>query len=101
MSWLVPIAGLSLIAAVVAYLTGIAGARLLGARLSSFVGLTEVMFAVLIAWLVLGELPTGVQLVGGALIVAGVTLVRVDELRATPGPERAGQPAEPALATER
>lgn len=70
-SWLVPIAGLSLIAAVVAYLTGVAGARLLGARLSSFVGLTEVMFAVLIAWLVLGELPSPVQLLGGALIVVG------------------------------
>jgi drug/metabolite transporter (DMT)-like permease len=38
------------------------------------------MFAVLIAWLVLGELPTAVQLLGGVLIVAGVTLVRIDEL---------------------
>lgn len=96
MSWLVPIAGLSLIAAVVAYLTGVAGARLLGARLSSFVGLTEVMFAVLIAWLVLGELPSAVQLLGGALIVAGVALVRVDELRggrAEPVDERADAPA--------
>ena len=37
-----------------------------GARLSSFVGLTEVLFAVLIAWLFLGELPTPVQLLGGA-----------------------------------
>ncbi|MCI4063065.1 DMT family transporter [Micromonospora sp. R77] len=100
-SWLVPIAGLSLIAAVVAYVTGIAGARLLGARLSSFVGLTEVMFAVLIAWLVLGELPSSVQLVGGALIVAGVALVRIDELR-TPDPgQPAASPAEPALAAER
>jgi drug/metabolite transporter (DMT)-like permease len=80
-SWLVPILGLSLIAAVVPYVAGIAGARILGARLSSFVGLTEVMFAVLIAWLVLDELPTAVQLLGGALIVAGVTLVRLDELR--------------------
>jgi drug/metabolite transporter (DMT)-like permease len=81
-SWLVPIAGLSLIAAVVAYLVGIAATRILGARLSSFVGLTEVMFAVLIAWLFLGELPTVVQLLGGALIVAGVALVRLGELRA-------------------
>ncbi|MGW5667303.1 EamA family transporter [Micromonospora sp. NPDC003776] len=99
MSWLVPIAGLSLIAAVVAYLTGVAGARILGARLSSFVGLTEVMFAVLIAWLVLGELPTGIQLVGGALIVAGVALVRVDELRTAPEAVAAA-PTEPVLATE-
>lgn len=79
-SWLVPIAGLSLVAAVVPYVAGIGAARILGARLSSFLGLTEVMFAVLIAWLVLGELPTAMQLLGGVLIVAGVTLVRMDEL---------------------
>jgi drug/metabolite transporter (DMT)-like permease len=82
MSWLVPVAGLSLVAAVVAYVAGIGAARILGARLSSFVGLTEVLFAILVAWVVLGELPTVVQLIGGVLILAGVTLVRVDELRA-------------------
>jgi len=80
MNWLLPIAGLAIVAAVVPYVAGIGAARILGARLSSFVGLTEVMFAVLIAWLVLGELPTAVQLLGGVLIVAGVTLVRMDEL---------------------
>ncbi|MDM4721188.1 EamA family transporter [Micromonospora sp. WMMA1363] len=83
-SWLVPVAGLVLVAAVLAYLTGVAATRSLGARLASFVGLTEVMFAVLIAWLVLGELPTVVQLAGGVLIVAGVALVRLDEPRETP-----------------
>ncbi|MFC0008014.1 EamA family transporter [Micromonospora siamensis] len=95
-SWLLPIAGLSLIAAVVAYLAGIAATRVLGSRLASFVGLTEVMFAVLIAWVFLGELPTVVQLLGGVLIVAGVALVRVDELRTPPvesAEERADQPA--------
>ncbi|TDC78055.1 EamA/RhaT family transporter [Micromonospora sp. KC606] len=95
-SWLVPIAGLSLIAAVVAYLAGIAATRILGARMSSFVGLTEVMFAVLIAWLVLGELPTLVQFLGGALIVVGVALVRLDELRGVRAErvtERADEPA--------
>ena len=68
----------------ISYVTGIGAARILGARLSSFVGLTEVLFAVLIAWLVLGELPTAVQLAGGALIVAGVALVRLDESRRAP-----------------
>lgn len=100
-SWLVPVAGLSLIAAVVSYLAGIAAARTLGARLASFVGLTEVMFAVLIAWLLLGELPKLVQLFGGVLILAGVALVRLDELRAPPAvPPAAGDPADaaPALA---
>jgi drug/metabolite transporter (DMT)-like permease len=81
-SWLVPVIGLSVVAAVVAYVAGIAGARLLGARLATFVGLTEVVFAVLFAWLLLGQLPSAVQLVGGAVIVAGVALVRLDELRA-------------------
>jgi drug/metabolite transporter (DMT)-like permease len=90
-SWLVPVAGLSLVAAVIAYVAGIAAARMLGARLASFAGLAEVIFAVLIAWLLLGQLPTGVQLGGGALIVAGIALVRIDELRrpvAGPGPAR-------------
>ncbi|MBQ1052065.1 EamA family transporter [Micromonospora sp. C51] len=94
-SWLVPIAGLTLVAAVVAYLVGIAAVRALGSRMASFVGLTEVMFAVLIAWLVLGELPTVVQLFGGLLIVAGVALVRLDELRipVRPAPLKATEPA--------
>jgi drug/metabolite transporter (DMT)-like permease len=79
--WLVPVLGLGLIAAAVAYSTGIGAARLLGAKLASFVGLTEVAFAVLVAWLVLSELPTLIQLFGGVLIVGGVVVVRLDELR--------------------
>jgi drug/metabolite transporter (DMT)-like permease len=86
MSWLFPIAGLSLIAAVVSYVAGIGAARLLGAPLSSFVGLTEVLFAVLFAWLVLGEFPTLTQAIGGAFIIAGIALVRVDQLRAASAP---------------
>jgi drug/metabolite transporter (DMT)-like permease len=98
MSWLVPVVGLSLIAAAFSYLTGIAAARILGARLSSFVGLTEVMFAVLIAWLVLGELPTAVQALGGVLIIAGVALVRLDEPRPTAdAPDDTPGPAGPVL----
>jgi drug/metabolite transporter (DMT)-like permease len=80
-SWLVPIVGLSLVAAAIAYVAGIGAARMLGAKLASFVGLTEVLFAVLVAWLLLGELPTGAQLLGGTLIVAGIAFVRADELR--------------------
>ena len=71
------------VAAAIAYVAGIGAARLLGPKLATFVGLTEVVFAVLFAWLLLGELPTGLQLVGGALIVAGIALVRIDELRPT------------------
>ncbi len=79
-----PALGLSLIAAVVAYVAGIFGARLLGAKVASFVGLTEVLFAVLFAWLLLGQVLTPVQLAGGVLVVAGIALVRLDELRTPP-----------------
>lgn len=80
-SWLVPILGLSLLAAVVAYVAGIAAARLLGAKVASFVGLTEVLFAVLFAWLLLDQRLSPVQLLGGVLVVGGIALVRADELR--------------------
>ncbi|MCP2324092.1 drug/metabolite transporter (DMT)-like permease [Hamadaea flava] len=96
-SWVVPILGLSLIAAAFAYVTGIGAARVLGARLSSFVGLTEVLFAVLFAWLILDELPTVVQLLGGVLIVAGVALVRLGERTAPatdPTPASTASPAD-------
>lgn len=81
--WWVPAAELVVVAAAIAYVTGIAGVRLLGSKLASFVSLTEVLFAVVFAWLLLGELPGPVQLLGGLLIVAGVVAVRVDELRGT------------------
>ena len=80
---------LAAVAGAVAYVTGIAAARRLGAKLASFVGLAEVMFAVLFAWLLLGELPRPVQLVGGLFILAGVVAVRREEESASeaqPGP---------------
>jgi drug/metabolite transporter (DMT)-like permease len=80
-SWIVPVLGLSLIAAVFSYVAGIGAVRHLGARLASFLGLTEVLFAVLWAWLLLGQLPARMQLLGGIFIIAGVALVRIDELR--------------------
>ncbi|WP_298887179.1 DMT family transporter [uncultured Serinicoccus sp.] len=77
--WWVPVLWLGLVAAAGAYLTGIVAARMLGAKVSSFVGLAEVMFAVLFAWLLLAEMPAPVQLVGGVLIVAGVAAIKADE----------------------
>jgi len=77
--WYFPVLWLILIATVVAYLTGIAAIERLGTRVSSFVGLTEVLFAVLIAWLLLAELPGPGQLVGGACIVAGIMVIEHQE----------------------
>jgi drug/metabolite transporter (DMT)-like permease len=81
-SWIIPVLGLAVVAAVIPYVAGIGAARRLGARLASFAGLAEVLFAVLFAWLLLGQLPTILQFAGGALILAGVALVRLAELRA-------------------
>ena len=80
-AWWVPVVELMLVAAALAYVTGIVAARLLGTKVASFVSLTEVLFAVLFAWVFLGELPRPVQLLGGLLIVGGVVAVRTDELR--------------------
>ncbi|MCW2714947.1 MAG: EamA family transporter [Frankiales bacterium] len=80
-SWLVPIIGLSVVAAAIAYVTGIVGARLLGAKVASFVGLTEVLFAVVFAWVLLGQSLGVVQLLGAGLVLVGISLVRVEELR--------------------
>jgi drug/metabolite transporter (DMT)-like permease len=80
MSWLVPVIGLSLVAAAIAYAAGIAAARRLGAKVASFVGLTEVLFAVLIAWALLGQTPAVGQLLGGVGVLVGIALVRADEI---------------------
>jgi drug/metabolite transporter (DMT)-like permease len=78
-SWVLPVVGLSLVAAVIAYAAGIGAARRLGARLASFVGLAEVLFAVLFAWALLGQRPSALQAVGGAVVLAGIALVKADE----------------------
>jgi drug/metabolite transporter (DMT)-like permease len=91
-SWIVPVLGLSLVAAVISYIAGIGAARRLGARLASFIGMAEVLFAILFAWLLLGQLPTPVQFLGGGLILAGVAMVRLGELRAPQPAAGAAQP---------
>lgn len=79
--WWVALGGLILFSTVISYVTGIMAARALGSKLASFISLTEVLFAIFWAWLLLGQLPAGIQLLGGVLIVGGVLLVRADEMR--------------------
>jgi drug/metabolite transporter (DMT)-like permease len=81
--WFVPVAALALVATAIPYTAGIAAVRRLGSKLASFVGLTEVLFSILIAWLLLGQVLRPVQVAGGVLILAGVIAVRYDELRGT------------------
>jgi drug/metabolite transporter (DMT)-like permease len=78
-AWWVPVLALGLVTAAIAYVTGIEAGRRLGSRLASFVALTEVLMALVFAWLLLGELPRPVQLAGGLLVLAGVVVVKLGE----------------------
>ncbi|MDJ0106175.1 EamA family transporter, partial [Rhodococcus erythropolis] len=63
-----------------AYLTGIAAITLLGPTIGSLVALTEVLCAVLAAWILVGESVTALQAVGGAAIIAGLVLARLGQV---------------------
>ncbi|NYI78969.1 EamA family transporter [Nocardioides panzhihuensis] len=82
-AWWVPLIGLGVLTCSVAYATGIAATRNLGSRLSSFVGLLEVVSAVVFAWLLLGEAPGLIQLIGGLVVLAGIIAVQQGEQSTT------------------
>ena len=75
-SWIVPVVAMALIPTAIAYTLGIMGIARLRPRFASLVGLSEVMFAVLAAWALLGEALTPIQAVGGAVVLAGLVLAR-------------------------
>lgn len=77
--WWLPVLGLGVVTAAVAYVTGIEAGRRLGGRLASFVALSEVLMALIFAWLILGELPRAIQLAGGVLVLVGVVVVKLGE----------------------
>ncbi|GAA4032686.1 EamA family transporter [Allokutzneria multivorans] len=78
-AWWLPVLALGVVTAALAYVAGIAATRRLGSRLASFVALNEVLMALVFAWLLLGEAPRASQLLGGALVLAGVIAVRLGE----------------------
>lgn len=74
--WLVPVALLGVVATALAYQLGISGVARLRPSFASLVGLAEVLFAVLAAWLLLGERMTTWQIVGGVVVLLGLALAR-------------------------
>ena len=54
---------------------------MLGTRLASFVGLSEVLIAIMLASVLVGQVLTGSQWLGGLLVLAGVVLVKLGEGR--------------------
>jgi len=75
-SWLVPVIALALLPTANAYTLGIMAIARLQPRFASLVGLSEVMFAVLAAWVLLGEAVTMTQAIGGVVVLVGLTLAR-------------------------
>lgn len=79
--WWIPLTVIVIVATAMAYSLGVLGIGLMGERLGSFVSLSEVLFAAVVAALVLGEVPSLVQILGGTAIIAGVVLIRLDNVR--------------------
>lgn len=74
----VPLAIVVCVSTVYVYVAGFTAVSVLGARVTSFVALAEPIAALGFAWVLLGEVPQPLQLVGAGLVVAGVVLIRTD-----------------------
>lgn len=82
-AWWVPAAGLALGAGLVAYVFGALAVRRIGSRNASFLGLSEVLFAAVFSWILLGEALTAIQGFGAVAVLAGVVLVQTTDRRPT------------------
>lgn len=91
----IPLLLIGVVSAALAYVFGILGSRLLGSRVASFVSLLEVLAAVVFAWILLGQQPGPIQLLGGVSILAGIVLVKLGERPTHEIP--VGDPEQPAL----
>ena len=72
-----PLLWLALVSTTLAYLAGVAALRHLPAPAVSVLSMIEVLVAAGVAWALLGESLTPVQLVGGAVLLAGVVVVQL------------------------
>lgn len=75
--WWVSVVELGLVAAALAYVSGIIAAQMLGSTIASFVGLSEVLFAIVLAWVLVGEAMSPLQMLGGLAVLAGVVMVKL------------------------
>ncbi|CAG7608045.1 hypothetical protein LEUCIP111803_01076 [Leucobacter soli] len=74
------VSGMVFVSTVAAYVLGVAASRRLGATMASFTGYAEPLFGILWTILLLAILPTSLQWLGAALIIAGVVTVKIGEL---------------------
>jgi drug/metabolite transporter (DMT)-like permease len=94
--WFVPLFWVAAVATTLGYALGVMAVPRIGSRVASFVGLSEVLFALGFAWIFLAEVPALVQFAGGALILVGVVLVRADARTTVGSREAVTLPAVPA-----
>ncbi|GAA3624224.1 EamA family transporter [Microbacterium awajiense] len=76
--WYIPLLWVATASTALGYAFGVMAVPRVGSRLASFIGLSEVLFALGFAWLLLGETPAPIQFVGGGLLLAGVIAVKLD-----------------------
>lgn len=95
--WFAPLLVLAATTAI-GYATSIHASQVLGSRLMSFIGMLEVVFASLYAWLLLGENLGPWQIFGGVLILTGIAFVRAEKQTDAPL-EAVPLESEPASAT--
>jgi drug/metabolite transporter (DMT)-like permease len=80
----VPVLWLIIFGTLVAYALEIASLRHLTPTSTGVVGMSEPVIAAAIAWLWLGQALGTIQLVGGAVVLAGVALVQTARQSAEP-----------------
>jgi drug/metabolite transporter (DMT)-like permease len=75
--WPVAAGLLVVVSSVIAYLTGVAAIARIGAARGALVALLEVVASAVASWLLLGQVPTAVQALGGVLILTGVAFTNM------------------------
>lgn len=93
-AWWIPLLTVGVLSTAFAYVAGITSITLLGTRVASFLGLSEVVFAGVVGWIFLGEAIAPLGLVGACLILGGIVLVRLEPAAASPTPEPLPEPAD-------
>ncbi|MFC2030301.1 DMT family transporter [Chloroflexota bacterium] len=83
--WLA-VLGLALVPTVVGISALMTGVAILGATRSSIVSTLEPVLAVILAVLILGERPSSMQVLGGALVIAASALVHLDPVQSPAEP---------------
>lgn len=81
--WFVPLIAVGLVSTAFAYTAGITSIGMLGSRLAAFLGLSEVVFAAIAGWILLGEALGALQILGGVLILAGIVCVKLERPTST------------------